>query len=233
MVKSNVLEAKASLTDVAEQSIRRLIIEAGLKPGDKLPGELEMAERFNVSRAVIREALGRLRHLGVCESRRSRGLVLTEPQLFSGLEALLDLPVLSDENRFYLFQMRVMLEVGAAAFACELVREEDLDYLEELVEMEEADPSNLELAIDVDVKFHSRLYEMSGNLLVEEFQSVLRPFMQDYSCYFNPQRFDQAEVISHRDMLEVLKRGKADEFISLIRRHFNPFIEALKEAHMN
>lgn len=70
-----------SLADRAEMSLINYFIENKLKPGDPIPTEVELSEALNVSRTVIREVLIRLRTVGLVESKRHKGTVITNPNL--------------------------------------------------------------------------------------------------------------------------------------------------------
>ena len=79
-----------SLVDRVEKHIIEYIKENALKAGDALPKELEFAETLGVSRTAIREAMLRLRTLGLVESRKHRGMVILEPDLVHNFEKMLD-----------------------------------------------------------------------------------------------------------------------------------------------
>ena len=79
--------AQSTLADDVEQRLLAHIRTADLGPGHAFPGEEELAERLGVSRGVIREAVSRLRMLGVLDARRRRGTVVQEPDPLSGAGA--------------------------------------------------------------------------------------------------------------------------------------------------
>ncbi|MCK4960177.1 MAG: FadR family transcriptional regulator, partial [Planctomycetes bacterium] len=64
---------KTNLVELVEQKILDIVRKNNLSVGDSLPGELELTEGLGVSRSVVREALSRLRMLGLLESRKRRG----------------------------------------------------------------------------------------------------------------------------------------------------------------
>ena len=66
--------------------IRRQICDTGFGPGDKLPTEQEWADRAGVSRLIVREAIGRLRGLGLVESKPRVGMRVSEAAPFDGLQ---------------------------------------------------------------------------------------------------------------------------------------------------
>lgn len=72
----------ASLVDRVENRLVELLRERKLAVGDTIPKEMELAEVLGVSRTVIREALTRLRKMGLIESRKKRGSIITSPDIF-------------------------------------------------------------------------------------------------------------------------------------------------------
>jgi DNA-binding FadR family transcriptional regulator len=211
-----------TLTDQVEEKIRQAIINSDLQPGDKLPGELDFAEQLGVSRNIVREAISRLRMLGVLESRKKRGLILQEPEVFKGLESIIDLPVLSHKTKNELYQLRQFLELGIAPMLFANKTEKDLIELEEIVAEEEQYQDDFELSVRSDINFHIKLYKITGNKSLMHFHTILKPHMEARTGLFNPERFQKSTVISHRDLLEVLKGDDIDLYMSLMRRHLIP-----------
>ncbi|MBN1515065.1 FadR family transcriptional regulator [Candidatus Sumerlaeota bacterium] len=208
-----------SLADICEAKIRRAIIEGGLKPGDALPGEMELAKKMGVSRNVVREALSRLRMLGVLESRKRRGMILREPVLLDGITRVLDLPVLSDKTKRELLELHIVQEVGHAHVIMDRVRQDHLERLEEIVAREERNPNDKNLAADCDMEFHRVLFEAAENELLSQFQTMLRTFMTDYARGFLADRFEDPQFVDHRMLLEALKRKDAVLFHDLMQKH--------------
>ena len=83
------------------------------------------------------------------------------------------------------------------------------------------------MAIRVDHEFHARFYEISGNALAAQLQKILEPFMAENRGYFHPERFDDAAVISHRDLLRELQSGTMDSFCDKMRRHFGEHLDRM------
>ena len=65
-----------TMADQVEERLREYITNKAFKPGDAIPKEIELAEALGVSRNVVREALSRLRMLGMIETKKRRGMVL-------------------------------------------------------------------------------------------------------------------------------------------------------------
>ncbi|HMI84803.1 MAG TPA: FadR/GntR family transcriptional regulator [Polyangiaceae bacterium] len=108
-----------STTEVVLGRIRRMIEAGELKPGDRLPAERELAQRFSMSRPSLRAALHSLGGMGLLQFRHGSGTYITEgpPVLSEGpLTLLASLHGFTDDE---MFEARRQLEVGVAALAAE------------------------------------------------------------------------------------------------------------------
>jgi GntR family transcriptional regulator len=82
------------LYDQAIDALNRFIEQKGYKPGDRLPGEGELAKQLGISRPTLREAMGNLESRGVVERRHGVGTFVTAPAqtgIHGGLETLVSL----------------------------------------------------------------------------------------------------------------------------------------------
>ena len=98
-----------SLVDKVELRLVAFIKENNLVPGDAFPKELELVESLGVSRTVVREASLRLRTLGIIESKKHRGMILTQPDFIDNFERVLDPKLLGNETLKNLFELRLIL----------------------------------------------------------------------------------------------------------------------------
>lgn len=208
-----------TLVNQVEEQIKTSIIDAGLKPGDKLPGELEFASKLGVSRNIVREAFSHLRMLGVVESRRNRGMILAEPRLFRRLGSIFALPILSDSTKAELVQVRAICEIGMADLVFKRKTQADLEYLNTVVAREMASPADLETNINCDVDFHTRLFEITGNQTLQDLHDILRPIISAHSAGFQPDRFERPNVITHFHLLDALKGNDPNRYRDYMRQH--------------
>ena len=109
----------------AQRLYARIVAEKRLRPGDKLPNEVELSAQLGVSRATLREAIRTLAAQGVLEVRRGKGTFVSaaveemDDFGFSSLERVRG--QLRD-----LFELRSIFEPRAAALACQRATEEEL-----------------------------------------------------------------------------------------------------------
>jgi len=157
--------------------IRRMIEVGDLKPGDRLPAERDLAQRFKISRASLRAALHSLAGMGLVQFRHGSGTYITEgpPALSEGPLALLaSLHGFTDDA---MFEARSQLEVGVAGLAAERATLAHLSQMRtEIAGMAAAmrDPHKY-LVHDID--FHRTIAAASGNpilkALVEMVSNIL------------------------------------------------------------
>ena len=106
------IRKSTGLADQATKRLRDFIVNEKYQPGDLLPGEIELSQKLGVSRTIIREALSRFRMMGIVESRRRRGMILTSPDILSGFELAIDGTWLEADTQRELFELRLMMEIG-------------------------------------------------------------------------------------------------------------------------
>jgi len=193
-----------------------------------LPKEDEMAQELGVSRVVMREAYSGLRSLGFIETKRKKGTIFVQPKVFGVLKYILQSGLLNKESINDLYELRLMLEIGMADLVIANRTEKSIKKLDDLVEKEErcTDPQELK---EIDVQFHTILYSMTGNKSLEYFQHMLHQLFALYTP--KPSAWLKMEMMTHRTLVTLLKKGDAELFRSAMRIHLeNQF--AKKETNL-
>jgi DNA-binding FadR family transcriptional regulator len=239
MSKLNKIEPldNLSLVDKAEIRILKFFKENKLKPGDAIPKELEFSEAFGVSRTVVREALLRLRTLGIIDSKKHRGMVLTRPDIINNFERILDPTLLGDDTLRNLFELRLIMEMGIADFLFEHKTQKDMDELERIVTLEEETSYEKDrFSLDREIAFHGKLYQMSNNATVQRFQSLLLPvfeyvYLEEAKKNKTDYQYSSGQFVTHRMLMDNLRVGTPETYRSAMRRHLEPhFDHALKNG---
>lgn len=147
-------------------SLREYARESGLKRGDRLPPERDLAQRLGTSRASVKQALVVLEVQGLVETRHGGGTFLLRDELAT--ESVLTL-VDRQARLPYVLEARTGLECQLAELAARRRSEQNLDAMDEaLVEMSrEIDAS--ELGAEGDRKFHAAVAKAAGNPLLLRF----------------------------------------------------------------
>src|SRR5690606_37993226 len=209
-----------SLVDRVENQLIELFISNKVKMGDSIPKETDLADILGVSRTVIREALLRLRMIGLIDSKKKRGAILTNPDLLGLLKKGLYPSILTDETLKDIFEMRLVLEVGMADLLFRKVKPEDIEKLEQIVSSEPDNSDSTIFEINHEVEFHSTLYEISGNNTLKGFQEMLLPvFGFVHSSGILQKPIEIEAFTSHKDLVEILQNGTPEKFRNGMRDH--------------
>jgi DNA-binding FadR family transcriptional regulator len=185
-------------SETVRDELIHLIQSRELRLGQRLPGELELARQFGVSRPVLREALGSLRSMGFVETRSGSGNYVASN---TGKAALL----LGRYTSTDLQQIRGFIEVPSAGLAAEKRSDAWLRELESIVVRLEAtdDPSRW---VEQDVAFHTAIAEATGNAVVPRLVENLRELLVENSLALaiaDPARIEQSNA-EHRRIYEAI-----------------------------
>ena len=180
--------------------------------------ETELAAALGVSRNIVREALSRLRMLGLIESRKRRGMILTQPDVMNGFERILHPTILDINFRKQLFELRLVLEVGLGDLLFARKNEAHLAKLDAIVERERKANTQIE-RIRCEVDFHSTLYEMAGNDTLKRFQTILMPVFEYVVEYESQLQHTSIGSVTHADLVRILYGNNTDEYPNAMRQH--------------
>jgi GntR family transcriptional regulator, transcriptional repressor for pyruvate dehydrogenase complex len=161
------------LGDHLSSRISDLIDRGEFGDEGRLPSELALADRFGVSRPVVREALSRLRSRGVIVSRKGSGSYFRKSPLSgrTAVGAVGFLPIDSLAAVRKCFEFRTGVESEAAFFAAQNHAPATLAAIREALEAMEAAATNGVVAVKADLEFHLSVARASGN---EYFEAVMQ-----------------------------------------------------------
>jgi GntR family transcriptional repressor for pyruvate dehydrogenase complex len=173
------VEKRRTWQEVVHQ-IETQIFEGHLRPGDRLPGERQLAEQLGVSRASVREALRVLEALEFIQARTGTGegsgsIVVREPTAGGAMTSLLRLHVgLSHFTMTDVIETRVVVEAWAVRMAARRAGPADLEKLAEILRRMESPSLSRWDFNELDTQFHVGVAETSGNRLVTYFMHAIR-----------------------------------------------------------
>ena len=210
----------SSLVDKVEANLVELLKEKKLNVGDSIPKEIELAETLGVSRTVIREALLRLRMMGLIESKKKKGAVITSPDLFGIMSKSMNPHVLDQDTLKEIFEIRLVLEIGMADLIFQRVKKEDIAELRKIVSNEPPATQYHLFNIEHEIAFHGKLYEITGNNTMKKFQKMLLPVF-DYvhnSGLLKKQPLLKT-FVSHKGLVDIIENGSPELFRNAMRSH--------------
>jgi len=208
------------LSEKVARSIQDDLIATRRQPGDQLPTEPVLAERYGVSRTVIREAARLLVDRGLVTIRAGSGMVVAE---FTGssIARQYELMLALAQPRFEeLMEMRLVVEVGLTQYAAQRRTEVDLVAIQEaLTEFSNPDLT-LQTALESDLKFHMAVAQASHNPF---FVSLVNP-MNDYlrSTYSPSMGYAAAmprTLHEHAEIARAIEQGDAQLAGEMAKSH--------------
>lgn len=82
--------------------------------------------------------------------------------------------------------------------------------------------------------FHTKIYEIAGNKFILQFNEIMHPIFvfakQNYESHFQPINIklkEQNKIVEHVDLLQLIKKGKKDEYHNAMKAHLQPYWEFL------
>lgn len=206
--------------------LRDILLDEGYLPGDPLPSEGRLIERFGCSRSSIREALKQLQTLGLVEIRRGIGTYvgpLTVDPLFDAIAVGTVLRSRVNSDAFLeLLETRIALDMGMADVICAHFQGNPDDELDSIVaEMINAARSDTSFTKQ-DRLFHQRLQAAIGNQFASD---LVTNFWEVFASLGLDDRFGRQvpalEVAdSHRALLDAAYAGDAEAYRSAVERHY-------------
>lgn len=220
-----------SLVERVAERIRTVIDQGEMRPGDRLPSEAEFSSQLQVSRSVLREAIGRLETLGVLEVRRGRGMFVAERGgLKSCAQLLRSAMTIAPKDLAQLAELRRGLEIQSARLAAQRATPEDVAELQAICEQMDRDGSEYLESIQLDCRFHQKLVEITGNELMRNIMEVVSEFMAGGMVQTTPQpRNRKASRSYHGPILEAIRAKDPDAAEEAMKVHMAAVDRAVQE----
>ena len=215
-----------TLVDQVEESLIEYFKEQGLRPGSSIPPEAELANALGVARTVLREALSRFKMTGMIESRTKRGMILAEPSILGGMKRCVNPLLMNKDTVLDILEFRIALEIGISDNIFRNLTDADVAELKEIVEMSQVIGNNKYAPVS-EHRFHTKLYEITGNKIITEFQNIIYPVLdfvrEKYRDFLEPieKELERAgALVTHRDLLKYIENRDLKGYKNAIEEHF-------------
>ncbi|MGH1565798.1 FadR/GntR family transcriptional regulator [Mumia sp. DW29H23] len=221
-----------ALTDQAILEIKGMLLRGELGPGDRLPPEKELSEALGLSRNSLREAVKALELIKVLDVRRGDGTYVTslEPRLLlEAMSFVVDLH--QDTSVLELFEVRRILEPGAAVLASRRARAEDVAQLWEMLS-EVDEQTSVEDLVAHDMKFHASIVELSGNSYLASILEGLssRTLRARIWRGLTEQNAVERTLAEHRGIVDAIASGDEDLVRAVVTTHIGGVERWLRTA---
>jgi GntR family transcriptional repressor for pyruvate dehydrogenase complex len=230
------LRSKGRLVDQVVEKIQGLIIDGQLKPGTKLPPEIELAEQMGVSRTALREAMSILMTKGLLETKPGVGTVVQQMSRDQVVEPLNLLVQMRDGGVTFeqLHQVRSILEVEIAGLAAMQATEADIMGLEQLMTEMEGNQGNADVFATRDADFHQKLARATHNPVLDHLVGIIRDLLVDHIMQVVQHIDPQLQVLPyHRYILDKVAAKDEAGARQAMLDHLNQVQKNYEEASLN
>lgn len=216
-----------TLPERTADAILYMLHSENYRVGAKLPNELRLAERFDVSRSTVREAIRILQEQGALYTERGSGTFVkgisdvqeTDPL---GLSLVYDKKKLMKD----LLEIRILIEPRCALLAAQNASRHDIELLKRIcAELEELVKKG-ESYVQKDVEFHQAIANYSGNLVIHN----LIPYIhqsQTLTDVLSGSRGKHSTVKEHRKIVEAIEHHRGADAYDGMLFHLNKIQEKM------
>jgi DNA-binding GntR family transcriptional regulator len=217
----NILEDHLPLREKIYKLIKRAILRRELKPGERIT-EMELSNKFGISRTPIREAFRRLESEGFLTIMPRKGAKVTE---------------INENDVIEFYQIKGALEALAGVLALKYITEEDIKEMEkinnELKKMVlSKDENSFEDFNKLHNSFHEKFVLLSNNrLLIEILSKLIKRFMR-FRLMVEQSEFIDEVISQHNDIIEAFKDKNPEKVQKSILRNAYFGLELFKKYYL-
>jgi GntR family transcriptional repressor for pyruvate dehydrogenase complex len=204
--------------------LKQLITSGQLKPGDRLPAERVLSEKFGVGRSYIREAILKLEFYGLLKTNPQSGTYVAGLSINVIDSIISDIINFNKDDFNALIEARYYLELTAIKLAAERRTSEDVDAIKAaLLDYENKINSGASNAVEEDMLFHIKIAKASKNTVIESMILILIPdliknIVDNKVCGENRGR---SAIPEHRAVLKAIEEKDVEAAEKAMATHLN------------
>ena len=221
--------AGENATDDIIRQIRSLLDSGDLQPGDKLPAERKLAEKFQVARSQVREAFKKLEFYNIIKTMPQSGPVISAIES-TALNSLISDILKMDNCDFHsLVEARSIIEINAAKLCAIRRTEEDLKMIESAMNNYNKKIKECGSALEEDLYFHRTIAEGSKNTVLKSMMMTITPDIMVNYAKFNVCKTNfEIPISEHRLLFEYIKNNNAEAASNIMSQHLTGVLNFAK-----
>ena len=221
--------AGENATDDIIRQIRSLLDSGDLQPGDKLPAERKLAEKFQVARSQVREAFKKLEFYNIIKTMPQSGSVISAIES-TALNSLISDILKMDNCDFHsLVEARSIIEINAAKLCAIRRTEEDLKMIESAMNNYNKKIKECGSALEEDLYFHRTIAESSKNTVLKSMMMTITPDIMVNYAKFNVCKTNfEIPISEHRLLFEYIKNNNAEAASNIMSQHLTGVLNFAK-----
>ncbi|WP_116130750.1 transcriptional regulator NanR [Tropicimonas sp. IMCC34043] len=217
---------RRKLSDEVFDRLRTMIASGDLGPGDPMPSERDLMQRFGVGRPAVREALQSMQTMGlitISHGGRSRVNALTPESVLERVDEVAQILLSSVPDQLEnLKEARRMFEMGAVRLAAERATEDDIADLRAILDQQRDDLDDPKQFIESDMRFHARIAEMTGNPIMGAVShAMLRWLLRYYTALLHWSGNEEKTLAEHEQIFSLIAAKDPVRSVDAMRKHLD------------
>lgn len=217
------------ISDEVFDQMKEHILSGEWGTGKKIPGELELADQFGVSRVSVREAIHRLVGMGVLTIRRGDGTYVSEVLPENYLNALLPILLIEGASLNEMLEFRAMVEVESARLASRRANREDLVRMSEVLAVMQKNRGNVPDFAAADLNFHIAIAMAAHNSVIIKVNAIIHDMLKKTMEEIVGITGYEDGLFYHNKILEAIRNRDEEEAVSLMREHISVTISKVND----
>ncbi|MBO1040073.1 transcriptional regulator NanR [Brucella pituitosa] len=206
---------RRKLSDEVFDRLENMITSGELTPGDEMPSERVLMERFGVGRPAIREAMQSLAKMGlvnISHGERAKVLKLTARSIFQQVDPTAKIMLAQSLDTLeHLKSARIFFERGIAREAAQKASEQDVADLRAIVERQRESLGDADAFISADMEFHIRIAKISGNPIFVGVSEAMLAWLREYHTHMliwtGKEKYT---LVEHEEIIDMLAAKNSD-----------------------
>jgi GntR family transcriptional repressor for pyruvate dehydrogenase complex len=198
-----------------------MVVAGEIAPGDRLPPERKLAEKFGVSRGHLRRAFQALAERGVIESRQGDGTyLLSDVERSPSVDGILEAIRHQSDMLHEIIEFRQMVEPQIAALAAKRIRRKSLDRLKIVVCDQQRALIGGRQVDGLDALFHRILAESTENRVISQVMTTIEMILnQSRSGWLQSSDRRHASIEGHLRIIDALEAGDSEAASQAMQEH--------------
>lgn len=210
-----------SPVDNVIHQLRSSITNGELNPGDVLPSERKLADKFGVGRVIIRDALKKLEIYGLVKTYPQSGTIIKGKGLMALEGLIIDILDFEEADFESIVDIRNLLEIKSAGLAATRRTEKDISLIQDALHAHEDKIKQGISAEKEDFLLHLQIAEVSGNSVLKLLMRIITPdILKSFTgTYANQDDRNQDILNEHREIVEQIIVQNPKEAKNAMRKH--------------
>ncbi len=225
---------RKNLYEEISNQILGMISDGTWKEGERIPGEIELSELFEVSRNSIRESIKALALIGILRAKSGSGTYVAENAVSRVSHFQRSGQPEESISLAEIMQARLVMEPGVIKIATECATVEDLASLQGVLDSCFRALREKNYDFELGFSFHYSLFRIAGNRIligvVDQLREKLLSVRRDIFFKHIDEKVLLDELNDHQQILSLMKAGNGEEAANAMARHIGVSMQRLRNS---